>query len=59
MLDYKQIGKQIKIARINAGITQEYLSEKVGVSSVHISNIERGDKLLKEKLQSQERRTEK
>lgn len=42
VLDYKQIGKQIKIARITVGVTQEYLAEKLGISSVHISNIERG-----------------
>ncbi len=42
VLDYKQIGKQIKIARITVGVTQEYLAEKLGISSVHMSNIERG-----------------
>ena len=42
ILDYKQIGKQIKIARITVGVTQEYLAEKLSISSVHMSNIERG-----------------
>lgn len=42
MLDYEQIGKQVKIARINAKITQECLAEQIGVTAVHISNIERG-----------------
>lgn len=42
VLDYKQIGKQIKIARITVGVTQEYLAEKLSISSVHMSNIERG-----------------
>ena len=42
MLNYSQIGKQVKIARINVGITQECLAEQLGVSSVHVSNIERG-----------------
>lgn len=43
MLDYIQIGKQVKIARIKAGITQECLADKLGISSVHLSNIERGN----------------
>lgn len=45
-LDYKAIGKRIKIARIKADLTQEKLSEKlsemVGVSPTHLSNIETG-----------------
>lgn len=42
MLNYEQIGKQIKIARIQLGVTQEFLAEKVNISAVHLSNIERG-----------------
>ena len=41
-LDYKAIGKRIKIARINADMTQEQLSEAVGLSPTHLSNIETG-----------------
>ena len=41
-LDYKAIGKRIKIARITADLTQEKLSEMVGVSPTHLSNIETG-----------------
>lgn len=41
-LDYKAIGKRIKIARINAEMTQEQLAEKVSLSISHISNIETG-----------------
>ena len=41
-LDYKAIGKRIKIARIKADLTQERLSEIVGISPTHISNIETG-----------------
>ena len=41
-LDYKAIGKRIKIARIKADLTQEKLSEMVGVSPTHLSNIETG-----------------
>lgn len=41
-LDYKAIGKRIKIARIKADLTQEKLSEMVGVSPTHMSNVETG-----------------
>lgn len=41
-LDYKAIGKRIKIARIKADLTQERLSEIVDISPTHISNIETG-----------------
>ena len=41
-LDYKAIGKRVKIARIKADLTQEKLSELVGVSPTHLSNIENG-----------------
>lgn len=41
-LDYKAIGKRMKIARINADLTQERLAEMVGVSPQHMSNVENG-----------------
>ena len=41
-LDYKAIGRRIKIARINAGFTQERLSDLVDLSPSHMSNIETG-----------------
>ncbi len=41
-LDYKAIGKRIKIARINADMTQEALAGKVDLSPSHMSNIETG-----------------
>ena len=41
-LDYKAIGKRIKIARIKADLTQERLAEMVDISSTHMSNIETG-----------------
>ena len=41
-LDYKAFGKRIKIARINADMTQEMLSEAVELSPTHLSNIETG-----------------
>lgn len=41
-LDYKAIGKRIKIARVRTEMTQERLSEIAGVSPTHLSNIEAG-----------------
>lgn len=41
-LDYRAIGKRIKIARIKADLTQERLAEAVQVSPSHMSNIETG-----------------
>lgn len=41
-IDYKAIGKRIKIARIKADLTQEKLSEMVSISPTHLSNIETG-----------------
>lgn len=41
-LNYKAIGKRIKIARIRVDITQEKLAELVDLSPSHMSNIETG-----------------
>lgn len=41
-LDYRSIGKRVKIARIKADLTQERLAEIVSVSPSHMSNIETG-----------------
>lgn len=41
-LDYKAIGKRVKIARIKADMTQEELSAVVNLSPSHMSNIETG-----------------
>ena len=41
-LDYRAIGKRIKIERIKADLTQEKLAEMSGVSPTHMSNIETG-----------------
>ena len=41
-LDYKAIGKRIKIARINADLTQEALAGQINLSPSHMSNIETG-----------------
>ena len=45
-LDYKEIGKRVKIARIRADLTQEVLAEKAGLSITHMSNIENGHSKL-------------
>ena len=41
-LDYKAIGKRIKIVRIKADMKQEHLAEKTGLSPTHVSNVETG-----------------
>lgn len=41
-INYKAIGKRIKIARIKADITQERLAENINLSPTHLSNIETG-----------------
>ena len=45
-LDYKEIGKRVKIARIRADLTQEALAKKAGLSITHVSNIENGHSTL-------------
>ena len=40
-LDFKAIGKRIKIARTN--MTQESVADKIGVTPQHVSNIETGN----------------
>jgi|LSQX01.2.fsa_nt_gb XRE family aerobic/anaerobic benzoate catabolism transcriptional regulator len=40
MIDFKIIGKRIKKARNAAGLTQEALSEKIGVSTNYLSKVE-------------------
>jgi len=41
-IDYKAIGKRIKIARIKKGITQEAVADIVDITPAHMSNIETG-----------------
>jgi Predicted transcriptional regulators len=41
-VDYKAIGKRIKIARIKKDITQDQVANITGLSNPHISNIENG-----------------
>lgn len=42
-VDYKIIGQRIKEVRRSKGWSQEKLSEKIDVTTVYISRIERGD----------------
>lgn len=46
-MDKKLVGKRIKEYRIKAGLTQEELAEKVGISPNYLSAIERGVKLVR------------
>lgn len=46
-MDTKQVGKRIKEYRIKAGLTQEELAERVGISPNYLSAIERGVKLIR------------
>ena len=39
-LDFRQIGKNIRSARLRQGLTQEYMASRIGVNVSHISNIE-------------------
>lgn len=41
-LDFKAIGKRVRIARVRADMSQEKLAGEIGVSPPHMSNIERG-----------------
>lgn len=41
-INYKAVGKRLKIARIRADLTQEHLAEIVDLSPTHLSNIETG-----------------
>lgn len=42
ILDYKAIGKRIKIQRIRKDMTQDKLADLTGLSNPHISNVETG-----------------
>lgn len=42
-LNFKAIGKRIKIARINQNMTQESVAERIGITPQHVSNIETGN----------------
>ena len=52
-LDYNIIGKRLKKARIDNGLTQEKLAEKIDVSIAFLSRIERGSSHISLKRLSQ------
>jgi transcriptional regulator with XRE-family HTH domain len=41
-MDYKELGKRIKTARLAAGMTQEQLAERINLSGGHCAHVERG-----------------
>ena len=41
-MDYGELGRRIKNARLAAGLTQEQLAERIGLSSGHCAHVERG-----------------
>lgn len=44
-IDYSSIGLRIKFHRIRSGFTQEELADRTELSRVHISCIERGERI--------------
>lgn len=44
-LDYKEIGKRIRKARLMRGLTQESFAELAGISTSFIGHIERAEKV--------------
>ena len=45
-INKKEIGKRLKICRLAKNITQEVLSEKIGIQTQSYSNIESGTRLF-------------
>ena len=41
-MNYKELGKRVKSARLAEGLTQEQLAEKINLSSGHCAHVERG-----------------
>jgi transcriptional regulator with XRE-family HTH domain len=41
-MNYIELGKRIKAARLAAGLTQEQLAERINLSSGHCAHVERG-----------------
>ena len=42
MLDYKEIGRNIRKYRLNQGLKQKDLAEKINLTEQHVSHIENG-----------------
>ncbi|MEG1459126.1 MAG: helix-turn-helix transcriptional regulator [Acetivibrio sp.] len=49
-VNYLDIGKRIRTARLAKGLSQEQLAELVGVGTTHISHIETGNTIASMKL---------
>lgn len=45
-MDYRLLGERIKHERLNVGLTQEALAEKVEITTQYVSQIERGERKL-------------
>ena len=45
-MDYTRLGKRIKEERLRLNLTQEKLSEKVGISTAYLGQIERGERCI-------------
>ena len=45
-MDYTRLGKRIKEERLRLNLTQEKLSEKVGISTAYLGQIERGGRCI-------------
>ncbi len=43
-MDYKELGKRIREERLRLNLTQEQLSEEVGISTAYLGQIERGER---------------
>ena len=46
LIDYTRLGKRIKEERLRLNLTQEKLSEKVGISTAYLGQIERGERCI-------------
>ncbi len=45
MVDYKDLGMRIRLARRKQSLTQEQLAEQVGISASFMGHIERGSRI--------------
>ena len=50
IIDYKAMGKRIRIKRLQMGLTQEQLAEKADISTSHVGEVERGTSICSLKV---------
>ena len=43
-MDYKKLGKRIREERLRLNLTEEHLSEEIGISTAYLGQIERGER---------------